>query len=1083
MEEREVVLDAEHIVKQFPGVLANDDVSLKLHRGEILALLGENGAGKSTLMNIIYGLYHPDAGTIRLKGRDVRFASPREAIRSGIGMVHQHFQLVPVMTVAENVVLGEEADVAYQGKDKPALRWALKWLSSIVVFVAFLLAGWALGETKYLAIAAGLGLVNAVVVAVPPLARLIWGITWRVGLVFMALWIASRIELMARVGLTDIALRQEVQTLSRERDPKVKEIEERSGTYTYAVKSRYVSAERVDFDWSQSALEVAGNEDKIGATIELAQEAMAPYRDDGIPGWLIDAIDSAPPWVYSISGLILFLLIGFFAIRSWRGLNAQIGVLRPEDFVVLAALIAGYLVLAAARLVDDKDTEYQILLLALLGVGLVFALWRTWLQRQNREERGGSALDSAMDAVLNALDNLTQIRNPRAAAQRVRDLSQQYGLEVDPEAVIEKLPVGTQQRVEIVKALYRQADILILDEPTAVLTPQEGEELFKIMRELAAQGVSIIFITHKLKEVFEVATNIVVMRGGRVVGTTTPKEATEASLAEMMVGREVILHIEKDEARPAEHVLQVHGLAALNDRGAPALKAVSFEVRAGEVLGIAGVQGNGQTELVEVLTGLRNLTGGSVQLLGTELQPEVQPQAKLKTRLTALVIDTVMAILFGLLIGSFVAYFGEERFSDASMTTKVLVGALTYVIVDWLYFWGGWQAFNGTLGMAVFSLQIVDAADRKPNIVKLLAYYLAFLVLRVVHLALVPLAIFNMERAAVIVRAIDGRFGLHMIRREKITPRRIKDTQTSHVPEDRQRHGLVKPYSVADNLVLNDYYEYPFAQEPDQAELPFALLRYLVVASAIVLALGALGLWAWDQWVWTALLDAYNVPEHLRTYQMNVDLGSARRAVLQWPFIISVFLAMGLALFSGLVAHLVTMRLFGFGPVKSAIQRLDRNLQITLWRLQGGNVSDFVDKRGGLMRNRDAIYQHANNLIAQYDIRTPGPDTAGGSLSGGNQQKMIVAREFSRKPRLLIAAQPTRGIDVGSIEFIHRQIIDQRDEGAAVLLVSAELDEIMSLADRIAVMYKGEIIDTVPAKGATREQLGLLMAGIHAPSA
>ncbi|HIP96076.1 MAG TPA: ATP-binding cassette domain-containing protein, partial [Anaerolineae bacterium] len=206
----------------------------------------------------------------------------------------------------------------------------------------------------------------------------------------------------------------------------------------------------------------------------------------------------------------------------------------------------------------------------------------------------------------------------RTDAERVRRISHQYGLDVDPTAYIKDLPVGAQQRVEIVKALYRQADILILDEPTAVLTPQESDELFEIMHSLIKQGKSIIFITHKLKEVLAVADRIIVLRDGHVVGQTTPAQATEASLAAMMVGREVILTVEKEPTRPGEVVLKVEDLHALDDRHMPVVRGVTFEVRAGEILGIAGVQGNGQTELVEVLTGLRPATGGHVWITGVE---------------------------------------------------------------------------------------------------------------------------------------------------------------------------------------------------------------------------------------------------------------------------------------------------------------------------------------------------------------------------------------------------------------------------------------------------------------------------------
>jgi len=505
-EEAPLVLEARGITKRFPGVIANDRVDLALRRGEILALLGENGAGKSTLMNILYGLYHPDAGEIWIKGEKVDLQSPGDAIARGIGMVHQHFQLVPVMTVAENVILGEEVTKA-----------------------------------------------------------------------------------------------------------------------------------------------------------------------------------------------------------------------------------GGY--------IDKRD-----------------------------------------------------------ANRRVRELSEQYGLEIDPTIEVDDLPVGLQQRVEIIKALYRHADILILDEPTAVLTPQESNELFRIMHDLTEKGVSIIFITHKLKEVLAIADRIVVLRGGRSVGEARPAESTEGSLAELMVGRKVILQVDKEDAHPGETVLTIDNLEVLDDRKQRVVKGLSLEVRAGEILGVAGVQGNGQREFVEALTGLRAIVNGNIRISGQE-------------------------------------------------TTH-------------------------------------------------------------------------------------------------FTPRRITELDVAHIPEDREKHGLVMPYSIADNLVLNRYYHAPFS----------------------------------------------------------------RNAILA----------------------------------------------------------------------RDKIAENGTRLVKQFDVRTPSIYTHAGNLSGGNKQKVIVAREFSRPVKLLIANQPTRGIDVGSIEFIHNQIVAQRDAGVAVLLVSAELDEVLSLADRVAVMFDGHIVKTLPIEEATRERVGLLMAGSEA---
>ncbi len=504
MTDNNIVLQARGITKRFPGVLANDKVDFDLRKGEIHVLLGENGAGKTTLMNILYGLYHQDEGEMLVNGKAVKIKDPNDSIAQGIGMVHQHFMLVPVFTVAENVMLGDET-------------------------------------TK-----------------------------------------------------------------------------------------------------------------------------------------------------------------------------------------------RGFL---------DRKT----------------------------------------------------------VSAKVRELSRQYGLDVDPDALVGQLPVGVQQRVEIVKTLYRDAQILILDEPTAVLTPQEAEELFVIMRELTQRGVSIIFITHKLKEVLAVSDRITVMRAGRVVGTVTPQEMNETKLASMMVGREVILKVKKGEAKPKEEILKVEDLHVQDDRGLETVRGVSFEVRQGEILGIAGVQGNGQTQLAEALTGLRDTKSGRVTLSGQDV-------------------------------------------------------------------------------------------TGKP-------------------------------------------------------PRPIIETGLAHIPEDRQRHGLVLGYSVADNMVLCNYYRPPFAR--------------------------------------------------------------------------------------------------------------------------------------GLALQQEAVDANARKLIEDFDVRTPSPFVPTSKLSGGNQQKVIVARELSRDVKLLIASQPTRGLDVGSIEYIHKEIILMRDRGIGVLLISAELDEIMALSDRIAVMYRGQIVTTVDSKTATREQLGLWMAGAH----
>ncbi len=744
------VLEIEGITKRFPGVLANDNIDLVLRRGEILALLGENGAGKSTLMNIIYGLYHADEGTIKLNGKPIRFASPREAISNGIGMVHQHFQLIPVMTVAENITLGEEAVMRTIDSDKAAP-----------------VGGGGVSGTT----------------------RVIWGVLWRVLLPV----VASLIGLL--VGQVMLLL-------------------------MFVISTYLVTDEK----------------------FRTFQFERLPLAQKGIQA--------------------------FAAYYPDHPLATQLLVWLP---LVLACLSG-----AAITVIGYRHAR------------------RTW---RGRQDVAISPLDGIIDAVIDFVSTALLVRNQRRTANKVRDISRQYGLEVDPDARVENLPVGLQQRVEIVKALYRKADILILDEPTAVLTPQEGRELFKIMRQLAAQGVSIIFISHKLKEALQISDRIVVMRGGKVVGTTTPAESTEASLAAMMVGRTVLLRVAKDAAQPGEVVLKVEGISAIDDRKANALSDVSFEVRAGEVLGIAGVQGNGQTELVEVLTGLRPLAAGHFSIAGNDF--------------------------------------------------------------------------------------------------------------------------------------------------EQVTPRAVTKAGSAHIPENRQRYGMVSAYSVADNLVLNDYDEAPFSTAPSIRQLPFVLLLFAAVFGVVFGAFSLL----WSSALWPAVTAALNLTNP------NLD----PRAT-PGPFLIAVLLIVVATLIFGVIAYLIATRVTRYVPIERGMG-------------------------GGLTFNRPAVNEYATKLVKEFDIRTPTVTLNAGNLSGGNQQKMVVAREFSRKPRLLIASQPTRGIDVGSIEFIHQRIVKQRDEGAAVLLVSAELDEIMALSDRIAVMYQGQIIETLPAESATREQLGLLMAGVKPEAA
>jgi simple sugar transport system ATP-binding protein len=385
----------------------------------------------------------------------------------------------------------------------------------------------------------------------------------------------------------------------------------------------------------------------------------------------------------------------------------------------------------------------------------------------------------------------------KEARREVAEISRKYGLDVDPKAIIEDLPVGIQQRVEIIKVLFREAQFLVFDEPTAVLTPQEVEEFFGILRGLRDAGKAIIFITHKLKEVGEIADRIAVLRRGANVGETTPDQATENQLAEMMVGRPVELVVAKGLAQPGEAVLTVTDLVVLDERDHPAVNGVSLEVRRGEIVGIAGVQGNGQTELVEALTGLRSPLSGSITIGG------------------------------------------------------------------------------------------VDSTH--------------------------------------------------------LDPRAIHHLSVAHVPEDRQRRGLILNFTVAENMVLDNYHSEPYSS--------------------------------------------------------------------------------------------------------------------------------------GLAMNWDATRQAATRLVEQYDVRTPSIEVPMSTLSGGNQQKVIVAREFGRDVSLVIASQPTRGLDVGSIEYIHERIVEERDEGAAILIVSTELDEVLALSDRILVIFAGKIAAELDPKTVTAAEIGLYMAG------
>jgi simple sugar transport system ATP-binding protein len=701
------VLEARDVTKTFPGVLANDRIDFSLEKGEVLAFLGENGAGKTTLMNILYGLYTQDEGRIFLNGQEVEIQSPSDAIAQGIGMVHQHFMLVPVMTVAENVVLGTETQSLF-GLNLTALARRLQTLFRRLNPTPYLhhhfeepyrlsraALTWAILYLLFFGFEFLLFLLN----------RSFWGVLIA-GFVLGLFWLGMLVDCWRRPA---------------------------ESFAEASLKSKPA--------WA--AIIVVGN--VIGA---------AAY-------YFLVARRQTIPWPNPRLGRVWGAGLALIVALAISGLAALIGLL-PTLAVITEGLLRFLLVIC----------------LAYIGLWVLLGLYLMLLE------------------VLEWFTELVPL-GLNADARRVREISQQFGLDVDPWAYIKDLPVGIQQRVEIIKALYRQADILILDEPTAVLTPQETVELFEVMRSLISQDKSIIFITHKLKEVLTVADRIIVLRDGRVVGETRPTEATEASLAAMMVGREVILTVDKEPAQPQDVVLKVENLHAEDDRHQPMVNGVNLEVRAGEILGVAGVQGNGQTELVEVLTGLRSSTEGHVWIMGTE-------------------------------------------------TTHA-------------------------------------------------------------------------------------------------SPRQIIELGVAHIPEDRQKDGMVLSYPVYDNLVLCTYYQPPFAR--------------------------------------------------------------------------------------------------------------------------------------GILINDEAIFRQADELVRTFDIRTPTIALPANNLSGGNQQKLIVARELSRPIKLLIAAQPTRGLDVGSIEFIHKRLIEKRDDGAAVLLVSAELDEIMSLSDRIAVMYEGKVVCTMDADKTSREECGLWMTG------
>lgn len=590
--ESEYIIEMCHVTKEFPGIRANDDITLQLKKGEIHALLGENGAGKSTLMSVLFGLYQPDQGVIKKNGEEVRITSPNDATALGIGMVHQHFKLVECFTVLENIILGAET-------------------------------------TK----------------------------------------------------------------------------------------------------------------------------------------------------------------LGFL---------------------------------------------------------------------QKKESR-----------------------------QKVKALSEKYGLFVDLDAKIEDISVGMQQRTEILKMLYRDNEILIFDEPTAVLTPQEIDELMQIMRNLAAEGKSILFITHKLNEIMAVADRCTVLRKGKCIGTVDIASVTKRDLSTMMVGRPVQLEIEKADAVPQDVVLSVRNLFVNSARtGKHAVKNVSFDVRAGEIVCIAGIDGNGQTELIYGLTGLEKLA------------PNIDEDEEIKQE----------KIVWQKCESDDKKEKTKRFFAELGRCTKEFFKRVGVAIGKWFVKIGKIisKKFISLIGAIKYKTKGGDSEEYDADVMG-----------RVTYMGK------DITKASIRTRSKDG---------------------ISHIPEDRHKHGLVLDFSLEENMVLQRYYEPEF-------------------------------------------------------------------------------------------------------------------------------------QKGGFIKFK-SITPYADKLIEQYDVRSAlGAKTRVRSMSGGNQQKAIVAREMDKNHKLLIAVQPTRGLDVGAIEYIHNQIVKDRDNGAGVLLVSLELDEVMNLSDRILVMYEGEIVGEFNPKEITVQELGLYMAG------
>ena len=586
-------VELENISKTFPGgVEANKNITLRINEGEVHGLLGENGAGKSTLMNILYGLLTPDSGRITIRNQEAELKSPQDAIKLGVGMVHQHFKLIPPLTVVENVMMGSES------KD-PVPNMRIRYSILIVSLIGILLA--------YL------------------------------------------------------------------------------------------------------------NADLITATVGIT--------------------------IYVFLVILAFESLSLLTRFHLRLLSVA------ETHASLLGRAAGSLAPVVGRL------RYGVM--NLMSMGFI------------------------------------------EAQKKIARIAEENGMAIDPREKVADISVGLQQRVEIIKALYREADILILDEPTSVLTPQEVDELFVTLNRFRESGKTIILITHKLREPMALCDRISVLRDGELVGTVNKDDTSPEQLAQMMVGRPVVFRVEKPAVAPGDVVLDVEDLHVKDSRGIQVVDGISLQVREGEILGIAGVEGNGQTELVEAIAGLRRPTQGHIRVRGQDI-----------------------------------------------------------------------TSFN---------------------------------------------------------------------------PRKVRETGVAHIPEDRHLRGLILPFSIKDNLIIGQHYLKPYAD--------------------------------------------------------------------------------------------------------------------------------------GMMLNDEKMAEESARRVSEYSIKISGVEAHANTLSGGNQQKLVVARELSTKPKLILAAQPTRGLDVGATEFVHNTLINMQEAGAAILLVSAELDEILTMSDRIAVIFEGHIVAVKTKDETTQEELGLLMAG------